>query len=55
MNKKIDITVSVDNVVIIDKVFYVKPGNSDEHFITEIIRFINVIKTGKIKKGSLEK
>ena len=55
MNKRVDITICVDNVVIIDKIFYVKPGNSDQHFISEIIRFINVIKTGKIKKGSLEK
>jgi hypothetical protein len=55
MNKKIDITVCVQNKVLIDRIFFVKPGNSAPFFVSAIKKFIKEVKTGKVKKGSLEK
>lgn len=55
MNEKVEITITLNNVVILDKIFFIKPGNSSEFLVSDIMRYIKHIKTGNIKKGSLEK
>ncbi len=55
MNEKVEITITLDNVVILDKIFFIKPGNSSEFLVSDIMRYIKYIKIGRVEKGSLEK
>ena len=55
MNEKIEITVCVNDIVVIDRIFNTRCSAGSEHFIEKIENAIILVKTGRIKKGSLEK
>ncbi len=53
MARKIEMTVCIDDTVVIDYIFNIQTEEDSSTFISFIHGLTNVFKTGKVEKGSL--